>query len=387
MKGRHVVLLMFVLGLGLLAVLFRSLDRAVRTPPPSPPPAAPPISPDPPPPAPETAGSIEVTVRSGGAPVIGASVTFHGPRTILLTTGAGGKCLVPVADRGPWRIVARAANLEAASTQVEVETGRQAVAVLELEAGVRLEGTVRDESGRPVAGAFVSIGLSDPALTSRTDANGRYQIRGIPLGTFSVTASIDHLRPDTKAQVAFSVPGETLVRDFLLAAGSAVAGTVVDEAGVPVSRAAVIVSNEVARMVRTDGMGRFEAAGLGDGPLTIRVTVRGFAPSTERGVAPGRTDLVIRLARGGSIQGTVDDPPATYTVHLSRYDEGRARWNLVKSEAQGPPARGSFHLRDLAAGRYEISIESADRRTPFPLQADVAPGQTVDLRIVLLVAK
>ena len=387
MKGRHVVLLMFVLGLGLLAVLFRSLERHLPPAPPSPPPVAPLDPPNPPPPAREVAGSIDVTVRSGGSPVVGASVTFQGPRMIQLTAGTGGKCLVPLADPGRWRIVARASNLEAASVEVEVETGRTAFAILDLAAGARMEGTVRDEAGRPVAGAGVSVGLADPALTTRTDPNGRYQIRGIPLGTFSVTASIDHLRPDTRDQVAFAVPGATHHQDFTLLAGSAVAGVVLDDAGTPVSRASVILTNEVARMVRTDGMGRFEAAGLGDGPLTLRVTARGFAPGGERGIAPGRIDLVIRLVRGGIIQGTLDGPPATYTVHLSRYDEARDRWTLVKSESQGPPPKAVFQLRDLAAGRYEIAIESADQKTPLPREAVVAQGQTVDLGIVLLVAK
>lgn len=387
MKGRHVVLLMFVLGLGLLAVLFRSLERHLPPAPPSPPSIVPPGPPDPPLPQHDVAGSIEVTVRSGGAPVVGASVTFQGPRMIHLTTGTAGKCRVPLADPGSWRIVARASNLEAASVQVDVETGLTAVAILDLAAGVRMEGTVRDEAGRPVPGAGVSIGLSDPALATRTDPNGRYQIRGIPLGIFSVTASIDHLRPDTRDQVAFAIPGGTLHQDFTLAAGSAVAGVVLDDAGTPVSRASVILTNEVARMVRTDGMGRFEAAGMGDGPLTLRVTARGFAPAGERGITPGRTDLVIRLVRGGMIQGTLDGPPATYTVHLSRYDEARNRWTLVKSEAQGPPAKPVFQLRDLAAGRYEIAIESADRKTPLPLEAVVAQGQTVDLGIVVLAAK
>jgi hypothetical protein len=389
MKGRHVVIVVFVFGLTLMAILFRLLPGARPAAPPAPP-AAPPKGwelPPPPPPDPETAGTIEVFVRSGNLPVVGATVSFQGPRTIQLTSGTEGRCLVPRADPGLWRIVARAANLAAATTVVTVETGKTVRADLELAAGARLEGTVRDPAGNPVAGARIAFALPDPTLSARTDPEGRYVISGIPPGTHGVTASSDRLRPQTRENLSFSVPGQTLVQDFTLPYGTNLAGIVVDESGAPVSRATVTITNEVARVVRTDTQGRFEASGLGEGPITVSVLARGFAPAWERTVVPGRNDLVLRLVRGAILRGRIDGAPATLSVQLKIYEPAHDRWKLVDSKLLRPDPAGGFMIGDLLPGQYQIVVETGDLRTPAPLNVELRSGQATELGLVALAPK
>ncbi len=387
MKGRHVVLLVFVFGLSLMAILFRLLPTAkpaVR--PPALPPPMEPAPPQAPPPAPEVSGRIEVFVRSKGAPVRGASVGFQhleGTRTHQLTSGPEGRCLVPAAEPGPWRIVARAPGVAAAIATTTVEALKTARVELDLAASVRLEGFVRDPAGNPVAAAKITMGIPDPAFSARTDAMGRYSILDVPVGTHAVTASSERLRPQT-LNVDLPTSGQTYTQDFTLAFGSTLAGRVIDEAGQPVARATVTVSNEVARVVRTEENGEFRADGLGEGQITVSVIARGFAPSYERAVAPGRTDVTVRMARGATVLGRVDGPSAAFSVLVYRYDDGFSRWQLIRSVTFGVEANGAFQVRDLPAGRYEITIETADRRTPFPVALLLEAGQSADAGLVTL---
>jgi len=389
MKGRHVVILVFVFGLTLIAILFRLLPGAR---PPVPSPVATPPPPEwtpPPPPLPDadSAGKIEVFVRSRGTPIVGAIVTFQGPRTIQLTSGSGGRCLIPRADPGVWRVVARAANLAAETALVTVERGQTARAELELAAGGRLEGFVRDLAGNPVPGARVALALPDPALSVRTDPDGRYAISAIPPGTHSVTASSDRLRPQTREGLVFSVPGQTLTQDFTLPYGTNLAGIVVDDAGAPVSRATVTITNEVARVVRTDSQGRFEASGLGEGLLTVSVVARGFAPAWERSIAAGRGDLVLRIVRGATLKGRIDGATGPLSVQLKIYEPALDRWKLVDSKLIKPDAAGGFSIVDLPPGQYQVVVEAGDLRTPMPLAVELRSGQSTELGMVALAPK
>ena len=393
MKGRHVVILVFVFGLSLMAILFRVLPTAKPAPLPAAPPA--PSAPKPPPPAPplslpEASGMIEVTVRSKGAPIPGAAISVHSfkdERNYQQTSDAEGKCLIQV-EPGAWRIVARQGAV-VASGQATVELRQTAKVELELAAGVRVEGTVRDSAGAPVAGAKITMSLTDPAFTARTDASGRYSIQDVPTGKHSVTASSDRLRPQTYSDLELTTSGQVHIRDFELKFGASLAGKVVDETGAPVPRALVTITNEVARVVRSDENGDFRADGLGEGVLTVSVAARGYAPMSESNIAPGRTDpLVLTLPRGAVVTGRVDPAPGTsFTVTLSRYDEISQKTVVVRSLPFPAEANGVFQVRDLPRGRYEITVETVDRRSPAPQVVSVEAGQTLDAGPFILAGK
>ena len=66
---------------------------------------------------------------------------------------------------------------------------------LQKEGGLILEGTVRDEAGKPVPEAFVVVHRRDMLfdfVTAYTDAQGRYQIQGLGDGEFLVHVDAVH---------------------------------------------------------------------------------------------------------------------------------------------------------------------------------------------------
>jgi hypothetical protein len=59
--------------------------------------------------------------------------------------------------------------------------------------GGEISGTVRDDQGRPASGAVVAIVPADPGRKERTrngmtDQDGRFQIRGVPPGSYQAFA-------------------------------------------------------------------------------------------------------------------------------------------------------------------------------------------------------
>ncbi|HKS17283.1 MAG TPA: carboxypeptidase-like regulatory domain-containing protein, partial [Planctomycetota bacterium] len=343
--------------------------------------------PPPPPPDEKTAGAIEVLVRSKGVAVPGAMVNLQwGNRSLQAVTAQDGRCTVSRAEPGEWRIFARSAGVATAFGKTTVETGKTARVELDLGAAVRLEGTVRDEAGTPVPGAKISMSLPDPAFTVRTDAAGIYIVPDVPAGIHAITASSERFRPDTVTNFDMSTPGETYRRDFTLKFGLSVTGRVTDDTGQAVIRATVTVSNEVARVVRTDENGEFRAEGLGEGPVTVSVVARGYAPASLRDVKPGQGSVPVVLTRGALVIGRIEPVDSPFSVHTSRYDDELARWQLYRS-VSFTSATGVFQVADLPAGRYEIVIETSERKTPGPVSFILEAGQKRDLGLVVLAPK
>ncbi|MHC4600359.1 MAG: sigma-70 family RNA polymerase sigma factor [Planctomycetota bacterium] len=103
--------------------------------------------------------------------------------------------------------------------------------VIELTKGFCLAGAVLDrETGGPVPNAKITASSSRPAgvRETKTDADGRYRLPGLPSGSYRVSVFASGFKEGT-ARVEGHAPGE-LERDFHLKRGVTVTGMVVDEA-------------------------------------------------------------------------------------------------------------------------------------------------------------
>jgi hypothetical protein len=127
-----------------------------------------------------------------------------------------------------------------------------------------------------------------PKFTARTDADGRFEIKNIPPGHYSVTVvSADHA---SRTVGDAAILGDTLKEYVVMLAPPArVAGVVKDESGKPIAGAKVSSESTVAvdgagytldkRLeATTDENGRFEMTGLPAGTVTFSV----HAPGSPR---------------------------------------------------------------------------------------------------------
>jgi hypothetical protein len=215
-----------------------------------------------------------------------------------------------------------------------------------------ITGRVTSESGGPLRRAEVRA-ISDTGLTrfATTDADGRYVVRDLPAGTFTLHVSktgfvplyFGQRRPFERRGTIRLSEGQRASADMRLPRGGAISGRIVDVAGEPVMGASVQALRR--RMVRgqrglqatsaadtTDDTGAFRLYGLAPGEYYVTATPRRVEDIVGRALsgAPVRLGGSGIPGRGAPIfyPGTANrDEAQRITVDVS--GEARADMQLL----------------------------------------------------------
>jgi hypothetical protein len=198
------------------------------------------------------------------------------------------------------------------------------------------------------------------------------------------------------------VAGEVAEVDIDLAPGFTVAGRVVDDQGIGVAGARILVHgvgfSEEARVVARSGSdGRFEFGEMVTKSFgRIGARADGHAPSTMvfTSGAPGSVqELTLVLpGPGGRVRGTVrtpkGDPVAEARVRIGSDDHGQTTAPDGRQQDTAEPvlamtdADGRFSLDGLAPGRQTMKV-TARGWAPVQQVVDVRAGATVDIALAL----
>lgn len=166
---------------------------------------------------------------------------------------------------------------------------------------------------------------------AKTDVGGAYHLHDLAEGEYRVIGGHEAHRPRTDGW-ALVRSGEPFRLDIELAAGRAIAGRVVDDAGRPVPGAAVSARRSSDRRVApqwkidriiadwaeggillergqtaSNDEGTFRLGSLEPLPQDLRIAKEGYAPLRLFDVAPGGEPVEVVLSRGLSIRGRVLD--------------------------------------------------------------------------------
>lgn len=174
-----------------------------------------------------------------------------------------------------------------------------------LKAGARLEGTVLDAGGKPVAGASftmreVATGapMPLPGLDAvRSDAAGRFRVEGVPQGDVRITAHAAGLAKQS-ATVPVTLAGATV--EFRLAPEGRVRVHVLDVAGKPVPKAGLVVRDHAGLPVDPSPEEFADAAGSqsdAQGYVTRRGLPRGHFTG-EAAASVGRAPVAFDIEEG-----------------------------------------------------------------------------------------
>jgi len=353
---------------------------------------------------------LNVVRKVDGRPVPGASVEVHSidpsRTTVGATTDESGRCRVPVAAGpnggitvGAYRDGFVPARLS--WSRAELDASKPETATIELEPGTAAGGIVRDETGRPIAGARVIPYLLDreagaapsffspEAGVATTDKDGRWQAAFLPAdarGRLMVRlAHPDYVSEPIGYSRSMSLDqARSLSVSMVMKPGIAVSGTVVRPDGRPIEGASVILpltDNPGDRLRTTaDAEGRFRFAHVEDrsgrGEVVVNAEAAGFAPGWVRAEfqADGPSVRLV-LAPGRPFRGRVVDsrglPVAGAEVSVLAWQECRHLDWRAETDAEGrftwadAPGSGDLFVNVARPGYYpafgrKVALTDAD---------------------------
>lgn len=261
----------------------------------------------------------------------------------------------------------------------------------------------------------VQISVSSPELgearTVSTSTQGTFEIKELPAGRYSVSASragflglqYGQRRPGEAGRPLQLVDGQTFDRvDFALPRMSVISGRVTDEIGEPLAGVSVFPMQAkyfrgrkrmvpVGGMVRTDDTGEYRLIGLNPGDYYVMGTTRdtwtvegnekervGFGPTYFNGtlsvanaqavkVTIGRemsgVDFSMVPGRVATISGTAMSssgaPLGGESISLSQEFAGpnmSSSFGFAGGKVNGD---GTFTIKDIAPGDYKLTIRTA----------------------------
>jgi uncharacterized protein (DUF2141 family) len=285
---------------------------------------------------------------------------------------------------------------------------------LDLPAGTAIiRGVVTSDAGAPVRRAQVRANVSGKpgARVASTDAQGRFELRDLPAGRWTVSASkpgfvtqrYGQRRPFETVSPLEVADGQRVDANFSLLRGGVINGRVQDDLGDPVANVRVMVQRRQMiegrrRMVNvgvtdeTDDTGAFRLYGLAPGEYYVSAVLRanpleqpgdasGYAPTYYPGtgnaneaqqvpvgageeVSIGFSLLAVRLVRisgtvvsqnGGDLGGGV----VGGTVQL--VSAGDTGGGPIGAQGGGIQNDGSFTIANVAPGSYLLNARSGGR--------------------------
>jgi hypothetical protein len=281
-------------------------------------------------------GGIAGVVRDeAGQPVADATIRIVPEQNLpvieyqqaVARTDAQGRFLALVADwqrqSNPGRWAVGASHPDYAFAMSELlglpAKGATAETALVLRAGGTISGVVEYEGGGPAPGANVHARPKPAskedvrgARGGTADLSGRFELKGLSPGEYSVMASL----PDLLAQVE-AAPGATGLR-LVLKPFHSIRGVVIDDRGRPVTQGAIVALVGERKQTGSIGTGgRFQVSGLEPGSYVLEVSPGNRNPwqpslrfeTTRTAPFPtGTEDAVVVVSSGASLRGRVVGP-------------------------------------------------------------------------------
>jgi hypothetical protein len=260
-----------------------------------------------------------------------------------------------------------------------------------LRLGGGVSGLVTSTSGKPLGGVCVQVNDNDDD-SAFTGSNGRYSIRGIEPGSYSVqflggcgnsgslaTQFYDDQPDLDSAGLVKLVAGETASGiDAVMRPGGTIAGIITGPSGQPLNQACVGASTlnqgetigDYLNIVSTGSDGRYVLPNLTPGTYLLNLGCGGgrYAGTWFKSQAdPISADLLAvhagvtttadgRLSRAGAISGTVTNKAGHPLANVCVYAEFARDGATVTSDEPETNRHGNYAIGGLTPGRYLISF-------------------------------
>ena len=347
--------------------------------------------------------ALQGTVKDEqGGPIAGATLTLEGQLAVMqqsrapdrqqATTDAAGVYIIKNIPSGSTRSISISApgfgrRIE---TSINFPGNKPITKDFVLRVAEMISGRVVGTGNVAIAQAKVmAIGVNGSQQTAREDVltneRGEFLFESLVPGEYNVMAAAKGWRFQAGSGNRTRTGTANLVLEGSRMAN--VCGQVVDAAGAPVSQfecqlrsyADVMQATspvQGSRAAFSDGGGNFCLEGVEAGNYVIEAIAPGFAPSRSQNflVSNDRNvdHVVVKLEKGGSISGRLVDPesrPAAKVLVQTKDNEWgeddffKMTEDIFPSHATQVEARtsadGSFQLKNLSPGQYQILFEGS----------------------------
>ena len=332
--------------------------------------------------------AVTVAARDSGSPISGATVALVGSGGASAQTAGDGVAHLRGLSPGWDLLVVSAPGYGTARVPVNVPGGAdESTQKVELDRGVEVKGVVVSEAGKPIQGARVvprsASAPWEPVDVLRdgvvTDGKGRFDIPGVPIGSFRFLAVHDDYAPGSSGVVSLAQGAVPAVR-IVLSAGAEVSGQVVATSGAAAPWAQVHVSSErgqrgmwgggVSRAVVAGDDGRFHIKGLPRQPMELFADTAQAATESvpvDLSATPKKDGVKLVLSVVGTISGTVvdDDGKPVAEVQVLAVPDFWGGGDVSALITRGPSfattdGGGHFTVRGLQDGAYRVRATRTD---------------------------
>lgn len=289
---------------------------------------------------------------------------------------------------GRHRIRASHEEYASATRTVEISEGHDTEEEFLLGEGARIHGVVTGYGGHPRAGVAVyvtSATWSDPRNT-QTDAEGKYEVKGLAAGTYMVMMYEMDAKNASAAKMntrsAAVKEGESIEVDFSPADGISVHGSVRQGGRAKGNLTMQFISTSGGGSMmnaQTDATGAYSIEGVQPGDYLVEVDsvmLKCTVPSGQRDV---RQDFDIPT---GTVSGHVYDvrtraklQGAQVSVYRPGGEKGGMADFMERFVASGvSDAEGAYSISGLGAGEYIVQVTmqgyAVELTDPFALPAE-----------------
>ncbi|MCY1082506.1 carboxypeptidase-like regulatory domain-containing protein [Archangium lansingense] len=241
--------------------------------------------------------------------------------------------------------------------------GERTELLVELTPAIELRGIVRDEAGRPILNAEVTVEQQEGefftySTSAETDAEGRYVLDALEPGIYQLAVDAEgHLTSERQTLEVLKGTGHA---DFVLPRATLLEGVLVDAEGEPVPGETVNLTSpdlEEAFSTMSKEGGRFSFDLSHPGPYHLQLPGGSIQEQSRVEVtAPG--DVLVRVERLPRVRGQVVDEtgmPLPY-VEVSIWAEAPHDSRHQLGSAQSG-SDGRFSLKAPSEGRYRLAAE------------------------------